>query len=173
MRQIIITIALALCCVTGLRAQTLAAHTDVALLAAQTYNLGAELTVGNRTTLNLDGLIARKPYWSSDAKAYALQPEIRYYFGGRPMYHHFVGISAIAAKYDLKFNDNLHSGQALGGGLTFGYVIPLGHYFTIDAHGGLGIVAYHDAKNNDPNGKQWGYTLAPTKVGVTLSYIIR
>ena len=33
--------------------QSISVNTDVAMLALQTYNIGAEMTIGNRSTLGL------------------------------------------------------------------------------------------------------------------------
>nr|MBP7472955.1 DUF3575 domain-containing protein [Prevotella sp.] len=167
----IIVLLLTMLSVISVRAQMIAAHTDLALWALQTYNLGAEMTINNRSTLCLDGAYVNKPYGQKDFKIYSAQPELRYYFGGRPMYHHFVGISGIAAKYQITWKDDYHSGTAFGAGLTFGYVFPITRDLTIDAHTGVGIVGYNDSKNHTDN--KLGYMLVPTKIGITLSYIIR
>jgi hypothetical protein len=170
MKKIIILL-LTMLSVISVRAQMLAAHTDLALLGLQTYSLGAEITINNRSTLCLDGAYNYKPYWQKDMKIYTVQPELRYYFGGRPMYHHYIGINAIAAKYDFKWSDVKHHGVAVGGGLTFGYVFPITSRLTIDAHTGVGVLSYHDKRNLEDS--KWGYTIVPTKIGITLSYIIR
>lgn len=170
MKKIIILL-LAMLSVTGIRAQMIAAHTDLGLLALQTYSLGAEMTINNRSTLLLDGVYSKDPYWHKGMDVLAIQPELRYYFGGRPMYHHFIGLSAVGAKYDITWDDKRHKGIAAGAGLNLGYAFALSKRVTIDAHTGIGILATHEHLNGGPS--KWGYRIVPTKIGVTLSYIIR
>lgn len=173
MKKIIILL-LALLPALTMKAQMLAVHTDVAALALQTYNLGAEMNINNRSTLNLDVMHTDNPYWARSATGITIvQPELRYYFGGRPMYHHFMGVSLLAANYKLNWKDIRHKGIAAGAGLTLGYVFALGHNFTIDAHTGIGIIVNHDRERDFTGKNKWGYYIAPTKVGITLSYIIR
>lgn len=165
---------LAVLATVSAKAQMIAGHTDLALWGLQTYNVGAEMVIGNHSTISLDGFCAKNPYWRDGdkyLKVYGMQPELRYYFGGRPMYHHFVGISGIIGHYDVTWNETRDKGPAAGAGLTFGYVLPITQRLTIDAHAGLGIVAAHNMKNEDK--KEWVYQLMPTKVGITLSYIFR
>lgn len=173
MKKIILFLA-AILTTLSVRAQMIAAHTDLALWGLQAYNIGAEMIISNHSTLSLDGFYTKNPYWrdgNKDMEAYGIQPELRYYFGGRPMYHHFVGISALVGHYDVIWNETKNVGPAAGAGLTFGYVLPITERLTIDAHAGLGLVVARNTKNEIR--KDWVYQLMPTKVGITLSYIIR
>lgn len=166
-------------------AQTFSVGTDMAWLALQTYNIGAEMTVGNRSTLGLSVLTNNKPYWNKDMKLTAVQPEWRYYFGGRPMYHHFVGVAALATDYDMKWGKTRYDGFAVGAGLTFGYVLSLSSRWTVDAHAGFGLTMFRHKETRegvddltDDRGlpaktAHTGYMILPQKVGITLSYIIR
>lgn len=76
-------------------AQKIAANVDALWLVTLSPNIGMELVVGERSSLSLNGLFATKPL-GKDMKIYALQPEYRYYFSGRPMYKEFIGIGGIA-----------------------------------------------------------------------------
>lgn len=173
MKKIIILLV-ALLSVTGIKAQMIAAHTDLAWDALQAWNIGGELTLNNRSTLILDGFYSKDPYMTEKGtKITAVQPEIRYYFGGRPMYHHFIGLNAICARYKVNWKNTNHKGVAAGVGLNIGYAVPLSKYWVIDAHTGIGILATHDRKVDLQDDSKWGYSLVPTKIGITLSYIIR
>lgn len=184
MRKIILLMAFWASAVVA-AAQSFAVNTDVAMLALQTYNIGAEMTVGNRSTLGLSVLTNNKPYWHKDMKLTAVQPEWRYYFGGRPMYHHFVGVGALAADYDMTWGDSRYDGFAVGAGLTFGYVVSLSSRCTVDAHAGFGLTLFRhketrkgvpdltDDRGLPANTAHMGYMIMPTKIGITLSYIIR
>jgi len=161
----------------GLRAQQLAVGTDIPALAMGIYNGGAELTVGNRSTIGVSLFGAYHPWISKSSKAIGIQPEYRYYFGGRPMYHHYVGIGLLAVNYDFKWKEKRYDGDAVGAGLTFGYVVSLGRRFSLDAHAGVGLLRYHHQENGVESLESpiecREYVMMPTKIGVTLSYILR
>ena len=148
-------------------AQLLAVNTDVALLATQTYNVGFEMTVSNRSTLSLAVLGNYHPWVLSNMRCIAVQPEWRYYLSGRSMMSHFVGFSVLAANYDFTWKEENHHGDALGAGVTFGYVLPLSERLNIDFHAGVGLIFY--------NSKEYKVSsiILPTKIGISLSYIIR
>lgn len=184
MKKIKVLLALILGIYCSAKAQTFAVNTDLSMLALQTYNIGAEMTIGNRSTLELSVFGNNKPYFHRDMRIIGVQPEYRYYFGGRPMYHHFVGLGLLAADYNMIWGNKRYDGTAWGGGLTFGYVISLTTRLSIDAHAGVGLVFSHhkeeimDGTNfllkNDAFAKEgfWGYRILPTKIGITLSYSI-
>ena len=184
MKRIFVTFLSIIAVITA-NSQAISVNTDVAMLALQTYNIGAEMTIGNRSTLGLSVFANNQPYWHKDTKMTGVQPEYRYYFGGRPMYHHFIGVSALAVDYNVKVRNTRYDGLAAGAGITFGYVASLSNRWTIDAHAGIGIVAFHQKKTKDgqpnleiPSGARTmdgytGYEILPTKIGITLSYILR
>lgn len=147
-------------------AQKLSAGVDCAWLAAGMLDVGGEMRVGHATTLNVTMLGARRPWVHRDIAGLAVQPEVRYYLSGRPMYHHFVGIGAVVGGYDLKLDIGNYMGSAVGVGLTFGYVLPLAQHWNIDFHSGFGFVHSEDRHQGNQN-----YTI-PTTAGLTLSYII-
>ena len=93
MKRIFVTFLSIIAVITA-NSQAISVNTDVAMLALQTYNIGAEMTIGNRSTLGLSVFANNQPYWHKDTKMTGVQTEYRYYFGGRPMYHHFIGVSA-------------------------------------------------------------------------------
>ena len=184
MKRIIVFLIVILSICSGTKAQTFSVNTDLTMLALQTYNIGAEMTVGNRSTLLLSVFGNNKPYFHKDMRVVGVQPEYRYYFGGRSMYHHFVGLSFLAADYDMTWGNKKYEGTAWGGGLSFGYVIPLSKRLSIDAHAGIGLVFSHHKESttdmsdlllkDDTPAKDgfWDYRIMPTKIGITLSYSI-
>ena len=167
------------------RAQQISVNTDVTMLMMQVYNAGAEMTIGNRSTLGLSVLGTKNPYIKKDMKLVAIQPEYRYYFGGRPLYHHFVGLGLLAADYNFVQKGKRYDGYALGAGLTFGYVFALTNNLNVDFHAGFGLVrtsytkTYLDGSTIYVNGTTRpteegfvGMRLIPTKIGVSLSYTL-
>lgn len=183
MKKLLFTI-LTFAFAANMSAQRLALSTNVASDLLMVPSVGAEMTVGNRVTIGLKAFGGYKP-WGQDMKMVGVQPEWRYYFSGRPLHSFFVGMGALAGFYDITFKDKVYDGVAMGGGITFGYVMNITKRFSIDFHGGCGAVAFDrkeyyvgDAYNSDyiiqgqnrTNAK--GYYIMPTSIGVSVSYII-
>ncbi len=179
-KQLKIFILLFLCS-AKMFSQQLAVGTDLALDALQTPNLGFELVVGERSSLSLNAFGNYKP-WGKDVRMLGLQPEYRYYFAGRPMYKMFVGLGAIFTSYDITWKSKKYDGTAMGGGLTFGYVFNITSRLNIDAHAGFGLIGYEqkesyvkdnysDFSADVHNAK--GYYILPTRIGISLTYILK
>lgn len=173
--------------VTTAQAQLLAVETDMAADALMVPNLGFELVTGERTTLGLHAFYSSKPWWESDTKKIlGVQPEFRYFFSGRPMHKHFVGIGGVAATYNMAWKGKVYDGMAGGIGLVFGYVFNLTKRLNIDAHAGFGVIAYkhkeyfkYDNYDTDYSiggqvrANAVGYYVLPTRIGVSLTYILK
>lgn len=167
---------------TTVSAQMLSVNTDLAMAALQTPSFGMELVVGNHTSISLNGLGNYNP-WGSNVRILAFQPELRYYLSRRPMYHHFVGVCGLAASYDMLYDGVRRDGYGIGGGITFGYVVPLSSRWNIDFHAGFTTFFYEqrefepDKFANEtvdkilPLNTNGHYTL-PARIGVSLTYII-
>ena len=146
-------------------AQMVAVNTDVAMDACMAPSLGVELTLGKKSTLNINGLYAANML-GKDIRIAAIQPEWRVYISGRPMFHHYVG--AI-------------------GGLSYGYVWPVTQRLLIDFHTSLGLVFYHQKEyfvgddydshylndEGNPYANAHGSLLMPLRIGISVSYIIK
>lgn len=165
-RQILIVALLMLLPFKG-RAQMLAVSTNVPLLLTQTYNVAVDMTIGQRSTLGATVFGNYHPWVLKDMRMVGLQPEWRYYFSGRPMMYHYFGTHLTAVNYNFTWKDEEHHGDALGGGVSFGYVYPLSERVNIDFHAGLGLMFYHE------KGVGVGNMILPTKLGVSLTYILR
>lgn len=170
-----------------LRAQRLSVNTDLAMDAIMAPSLGMELTVGGKSTLNLNGLYSPGVLGNKDLRITAVQPEWRVYISGRPMYHHYVGAIGLFTSYKLLFDGKWHDGDAVGAGVSFGYVYPLKDRLLLDFHTSLGGVYYHqkeymrdfDYDNSVTNAEGYpvanatGSLLIPLRIGVSLTYIIK
>ncbi len=168
-------------------AQLLSVGTDMAADALMVPNMGFELVTGERTTLGLHAFYCAKPWWESETKEImGVQPELRYFFSGRPMHKHFVGVGGIATLYDMAWKGKIYDGMAAGAGLTFGYVFNLTKRLNIDAHAGFGVIVYRHKEyykydNYDVDysiggrtrSNATGYFLLPTRIGVSLTYILK
>lgn len=177
----------------------LAVKTNLLYDATLTPNLGAEMRVGRRSTVNLVyGLNA----WSFDsdthgrrqAKHWVVMPEYRWWFCA-PFSGHFVGIHAMggqmnAASVDLPIpgrffgGDNLtkevrsarYQGGFAGGGFTYGYQWILGRNWNLEAEIGVGYdrVWYDKYACGECGAKlKSGSTnyVGVTKLGLSILYI--
>lgn len=184
MKKLVLTILIAMSGICA-KAQMLAVNNDVLMDVMMTPNIGFELVVGERTTVGASIFGNYKP-WGKDIKMIGVQPEYRYFFSGRPMHKFFVGAGALLGSYDITWSGKFYDGVALGGGLTFGYVINISNRLNIDCHAGFGAIIYKHKEyfENDNydidfsiNGMQRtnakGYYLLPTRIGVSLSYILK
>jgi hypothetical protein len=101
------------------------------------------------------------------------------------MFREFIGIGGIGAVYDITWSGKVYDGTALGLGLTFGYVLPLKKRLNIDFHAGFGFIHYkhkeyfvgdqYDADyifDGEQRANASGYYLLPTRIGVSVSYIL-
>lgn len=168
------------------RAQQIAINTDMLMDVAAAPNLGVELTLTKRSTLSVNALYSPKLAYRFGTVT-AVQPEWRYYFSGRPMYRHFVGVGALWSDYDLKVKGRRYDGNAGGVGVTFGYVLPVGKRLLIDFHTSLGAIFFkqkeyvngtdYDEENMDADGNvrtnAHGTMFLPMRTGVSLTYILR
>lgn len=166
------------------KAQLLAVKTDAFKLAVMTPNLGLEVVSSDKTSLGVDLFGNYKP-WGKDMKMLCVQPELRYWFNGRPMVREYIGLSALGATYDITWGKHIYQGEALGLGLTFGYVLDIAKRWNIEFYGGFGPVFYSQKQYyvgdnyedyetegiSEDNAK--GYSLLPTKLGISISYILK
>lgn len=184
MKKLIITCCAILTAICS-QAQILSINTDLVGDGFMAPNIGIEMTVGEKTTVGLNGLYTTKPY-GKEIKGFALQPEMRYYVSGRPMHKEFIGVGLIGANYDVIWKEKRYDGFAYGAGITFGYVMNLTKRLNIDFHAGVGLVGYlrkeyylgdhyDDLYREDGEivGNSKGYYILPTRIGISVSYIIK
>lgn len=172
----------------GAEAQRLAVKTNVLSLGAATPELGFELVCGEKTSLGLSVRGTRNPYWrdlscgeQTPTTLFALEPELRYWFNGRPLTRFFAGVNALAISYDYPFREELYKGNAAGAGLTAGYVFNLTRRLDLEICVGSGLLFYRGKRQpfEDPLPREdempysRGYKLTPTKLGISFVYIIR
>lgn len=165
-------------------AQQVAVKTNGLILLAGVPNLGCELVVGERSSVDLSFYGGYKPY-GSDIKIMGVQPEYRYWFNGRPMVREYIGIAALGASYDIHWGKHIYDGDAVGVGITMGYSMVLGKRFNLEFSAGFGAVYFKHQQyfendnfedyqaNNPGKTNARGYKLFPAKLGVSISYIIR
>ena len=167
----------------GSYAQKLAVKSNLLYDATGSMNLGLEVALSNRLTLDLSGNY--NPWTintssNSKIKHFLVQPELRYWscekFAG-----HFFGVHVHYAYYNVggsSLKNNRYDGWLSGAGFTYGYQWLLSNRWSIEASLGVGY-AYIDYKKYDCQGcgryKTTGTThyFGPTKLGLSLIYIIK
>lgn len=186
MRRLILIITILLSFTAITRSQVIAVNTDLLMDGAMLPNIGAEYVTGNSTSVSLNVIGASKP-WGIDLKMIAIQPEFRYYFSRRAMYHHYVGVCTPIGSYKLDDGAKIYDGYGIGIGVTFGYVIKLSNHWNIDLHAGVQNFFYqqkeywegdrYDEMWRDSSGRLYhnakGAHFLPTRVGVSFAYIIK
>ena len=177
--------AMLLCLGTGhVQAQNVAVKSNGLMWLAMMPNAGCEVVVGERSTVDLS-LFGAMNIWGNKAKILGFQPEYRYWFNGRPMTREYVGLGAIGATYDITWGNKVYQGDAGGLGLTFGYVMNFGKRLNVEFYGGCGLLYFQQKQyyKNDSfddytgsgaaQANANGYKILPTKLGVSVTYIIK
>lgn len=166
-------------------AQQVAINTNVLMWGAMTPNLGVELVTGEHSSVGLSLFGHKNPYRMT-SRLLGFQPEYRYWFNGRPMIREYLGIGMLLTTYDITWKKkNVYDGDAVGIGLTGGYVFSLGKRWNLELSGSFGLLwfrqkQYYVHDNYDDyfvdeavKTNARGYKLFPVKLGVTFSYIIK
>ena len=173
-----VALASALLCSLTALAQRVDIKTNALLWATGSPNLGAEFRVGRHVTLNFEGAVNYLKISSINTKAAAFMPEVRYWFSGRPLAGHFVGLMGGAASYSTTFSQTRHKGDVFAAGLTYGYSFVLSRHWSLEATAGVGVAHLNEKRFKtteeapaEANNKKWAPTL--TKLGVTFVYIIK
>ncbi|MGL5635921.1 MAG: DUF3575 domain-containing protein [Bacteroidales bacterium] len=158
-----------------------------------TPNLGAEISIAPRWTLDLSG--GYNPWnlhgsISNNKKLvhWLVEPEVRYWlcqkFSG-----HFFGTHLLFSQYNIsqhrlpwllgKGSQNYrYEGNAAGGGLTYGYQFILGNHWNLEASIGIGYARlWYDKFNCLKCGEKLESShrnyFGPTKAAISIVYLIK
>lgn len=173
----------------SLSAPKVAVKTNLLYDATATVNLGAEIGLSPKWTLDLSGnyngwTFNENKKW----KHWMAQPEARYWFCER-FNGHFLGLHLLGGQYnvggiDLPFGiyegleKHRYEGFYYGAGVGYGYQWLLGNRWSIEAELGVGYVRAHYDRYDCPRCGEWkgdgdkNY-LGVTKAAVSLIYIIK
>jgi len=173
-------------CVHG---QSVAIKTNALYWGTTTPNVGAEFSVGKKTSLEF--IAGYNPWEFSDNKKLKhilFQPEFRYWtcetFNG-----HFFGLHAHYAYYNAgglklpfgmikSLEDNRYEGYLFGAGLSYGYQWIIGKRWNLEASLGIGYTRLVYDKYDCPTCGEWQEEetknyIGPTKATISVIYIIR
>lgn len=173
------------------RAQNVAVKTNLLYDATATVNLGAEIGLSPRWTLDLSGnyngwTFSRNRKW----KHWLVQPEARYWLCDRMMGHFFsfhlvggqynVGNLANGIKFlgtDLSPLGNYrYQGWFVGAGVAYGYTWALSRHWNIEAEIGVGYAyskydKFECAECGEKIGNGDHHYVGPTKAAINLVYV--
>ena len=136
------------------QAQKAAIKTNLLYDATLSANVGVEIGLAPKWTLDLSGNYNGWTVNEHKWKHWMAQPEARYWFCDRFM-GHFMGFHAIGGQYNfgnLKNNvsflgsdfspltDYRYQGWAVGGGVAYGYAWVLGKHWNFELELGLGYL---------------------------------
>lgn len=186
MNKLYLLLILCLFSLAGLRAQVVAVKTNVLYDATTTFNLGAEVAFSRHWSLDISGNY--NPWTFSKDKSikhWLVQPEARYWLHER-FNGHFFGVHGIYTDYDVAGQNILgvmksgysYDGYAYGGGVSYGYQLYLSPHWNIEFTAGVGYLQFkYDKKsfpdNGDAGGSYRNNYFGPTKLGISIMYIIK
>ena len=182
-----VTLAISLMVEHEAKAQQVGVKTNALMWACATPNLGCEIVVGEKYSLDLSAFGHYNPY-GIKSEVIAFQPELRYWFSGRPMTREYIGVSAMVANYDMMINSRevggkyVYDGNAASLGITGGYAFVLSKNWRFELCGGFSVLVFKQKQyyetddyyvdSNIP-ANSTGYKLFPAKLGVSFTYIIK
>lgn len=177
--------------VSQVRAQDWAIKTNIVYDATATVNIGAEVGLAKRWTLDISGNLNA---WSKNDKTkwkhWMVQPEARYWFCDR-FSRHFIGAHVITGAFNfggIKNNismlgtdfsvlrDKRYQGYAYGVGIAYGFAFMLSEYLNLELEAGFGY-AYLDYEVYECGncGRRIGegghHYIGPTKAAINLIYL--
>ena len=174
----------------GVKAQNAALKTNLLYDAAATVNVGLEVGLAKRWTLDLSGNYNGWTVNGHKWKHWLAQPEFRYWFCDR-FARHFLGFHALGGQYnigliknDIQFlgkdysplSDNRYEGWGVGAGVAYGYAFILGMHWNLELELGVGYIYFNYDKYNCVEcqrkvGSNDRHYIGPTKAAINLVYV--
>ncbi|MBD8347786.1 DUF3575 domain-containing protein [Dysgonomonas sp. HGC4] len=168
---------------------SLGVKTNLLYDATSSINLGLELKLDSRYTLDISGNYNPFTYSGNRKLRHVLvQPELRYWLC-EPFYSHFFGIHALYSSYSVghiklpldlysSLNEYRYQGNLYGVGFSYGYQWVLSPRWSLEASFGFGyIYTNYDKYECKTCGKlldsSYKHYLGPTKAGISLIYLIK
>ena len=177
--------------VTNVKAQDVAIKTNLLYDATATVNIGVEVGVAPKWTLDLSGNLHA---WNIDQNTkwrhWLVQPEARYWFCDR-FSRHFLGFHIQGGQYNIggvdggirflgtnfqNLAENRYQGYTVGAGIAYGYAFILGKHWNLELEIGVGYAyCIYDRFECTGCGRKVGtgdhHYVGPTKAGINLVYV--
>ncbi len=161
-----------------------AIKTNALYLATTTFNLGFEVSLSRKMSLDVSGNYNPWEFGNNkQIKHWLVQPELRYWLCER-FNGHFFGIHGHYAEYNVS-NLNIfgmgnyrYEGNLYGGGISYGYQWLISKRWSMEAEIGVGYARLkydkHECghcgqKLGNYSKNYWG----PTKVALNMIYVIK
>nr|WP_302828694.1 DUF3575 domain-containing protein [uncultured Bacteroides sp.] len=176
---------------SNIKAQEIALKTNLFNDVLLSPNLGVEVGLASRWTIDVTGEINAWTIDSHKWKHWLVQPEIRYWFCRR-FAGHFMGMHLLGGQYnfanldlDFKFlgsdfrklDNRRYQGWGVGAGIAYGYDWILGKHWNLEAEIGIGWIytrfdSYPCAKcgKKIDSNRPHNY-LGPTKAALNIVYL--
>lgn len=185
-RFLIITVIAFIASAGSASAQKFGVKTNALYLSTSTPNIGMELAVAPRWTVELEG--GYNP-WTLDVaknmkiKHWLVSPEVRYWFCNS-FQGTFMGLNANYTQFNIGalpvngLEEARIEGWAAGSGLTFGYAFPIARLWNLELTCGLGLwyTAYDQYESRKCGLFQQTvekFAFAPTTLGISFVYMIK
>ena len=147
-------------------------------------NIGAEVGIYKGLTIggNYQNIWLRNSAYTRWYRFEGFEAGINYYINKekRPFKGHHIGIYGQLVTWDFTINGRGYLAErwAYGGGISYGYVLPVGRRFNLDFEIGVGYLGgnMHEYIPEDGH-RVWQFVepfrwIGPTKVGITLQWLI-
>ena len=170
-----------------LSAQNIGVKTNLLYDLTSTINLGAEIGLAPKWTLDLSGNYNAWEFKDNKKwKHWMAQPEARYWFC-EAFNGHFLGLHLLGGQFNVGNVDPIlypsakgkrYEGFYYGAGLAYGYQWILGNHWSLEASIGLGYERQHYDEYDCPTCGEWrgegkkNY-LGVTKAAISLIYVIK
>ena len=180
MKRLLLIFSLLCIIITTTHAQLVALKTNTLMDVALLPNVEVEIATGNKTSIALQAF-GSMYVMGQHFKTLGAMPEFRYWIGGRPMIHLFMGIGLTATAYNINWKGKHFKGDAAGAGLEFGYVKALSKRWNMEVSAGTQLTYYYqhmwyngDSYNSKTHLKEnRGFKLLPYRIGLSFAYIIK
>ena len=158
------------------QAQDVSLKTNAVYWATTTPNLGLEMALSPKYTVNLLG--AYNPWTFKDDKKmrmWFVQPEVRYWLCEK-FEGHYVGVHLHGAQYFGGFHEKRYDGYLAGGGISYGYNWILSPHWNFEASIGIGYARlWYKESDRIPcekcyENKHKNY-IGPTQAALSLVYV--
>lgn len=191
LRRLALAVAFACAAHLNADAQQFSLKTNILYDATATVNLGAELKVAPKWSIDLSGNFNAWDF--ADArrwKHWMAQPEVRFWLCDATA-GHFLALHALGGQYNFghlpfardfagidfgRLRDHRYQGWAFGGGIGYGYSWILGQHWNLEAEIAVGYIhATYDEFECEGCGRKTGDGrkgfFSPTKAALNIVYV--
>lgn len=158
-------------------AQQIAIKTNIITDLGLVPNVGVELVVGEKNSLNVEltGTVS-KP-WGKDIGLTIGGMQYRYWVAQRSMVQLFIGAGVKVGSYTYNNPRGLFEADMAMAELTAGYAWPLSKRWNLEFSYGIGILARHrhevPLRIDSPVQTGMKYDIATTSIGLNIVYILK